>query len=641
MKPSLQFGIVQRLAAIGVLATAALLTLVGVVVHGALQAREIALAERNAVQPATVLVKLIKLTQEHRGLSAGLLGGQGSFAAPREAKQHQVDDALSRALAATASLAAGDFIEKRRELQEKWPALARDVGSRQIDGARSFQRHTELVEIAHALLDELRAVSGLSLDPDAGTYFLIEGTLAVLPDAIEQMGRLRGRGAGILARGEPTAEEKLFLASTLDASMRDFERSALNLRRAVQGSPTIAAAVDKPLAEADAAMRAAAKLARDRLAATGVPSPTAAAEFFAAMTRGIDTLYGLAEGNLALLERQLSQRVEELTRASVLRSTAAIGVSLVVCVLLLGVARSVRRNAAAVQEAAARMAEGDYATPLVCESRDEFGRITEAMESVRQGMARVVLEVRQGVDALANASQEIAQGNQDLSNRTEQQASALQQTASSMEELAGTVHHSASHAVQATQLADQTRDAAVHGGEVVGQVVATMDEIAQGSRKIAEIIGVIDGIAFQTNILALNAAVEAARAGEQGRGFAVVAAEVRGLAQRSAAAAQEIKGVISSSVERVEAGNRLVADAGSSIDGIVEQVRKVAALIGEISSAASEQSAGIGQVTAAVAHMDQATQQNAALVEQTAAAATSLRDQATRLSEAVSTFKLA
>jgi methyl-accepting chemotaxis protein len=248
--------------------------------------------------------------------------------------------------------------------------------------------------------------------------------------------------------------------------------------------------------------------------------------------------------------------------------------------------------------------------------------------------------VRNASESIATGSAQIATGNADLSQRTEEQASNLQQTAASMEQMNATVKNSADTARQASQLATSASSVAEKGGSVVGQVVATMEDITASSKKIADIIGVIDGIAFQTNILALNAAVEAARAGEQGRGFAVVASEVRSLAQRSAGAAKEIKALISASVEKVETGSKLVGDAGSTMTDIVTQVRRVADLMGELSAAAVEQTAGIGQVSTAVGQLDQVTQQNAALVEESAAAADSLKQQAAKLSEVVGVFRL-
>jgi methyl-accepting chemotaxis protein len=303
--------------------------------------------------------------------------------------------------------------------------------------------------------------------------------------------------------------------------------------------------------------------------------------------------------------------------------------------------RQVSQPLAALTTAVTTLAQGDLTQPFRSTSRDEIGVLVSEVETMRQRFVDMMTQVRSATDSINTASAEIASGNQDLSARTEQAASNLEETAASMEQLTSTVRQSADSARQANQLAASASEIAVRGGNVVGQVVTTMDEINASSKKISDIIGVIDAIAFQTNILALNAAVEAARAGEQGRGFAVVASEVRSLAQRSAEAAKEIKGLIGSSVDRVEAGSRLVAEAGQTMSEIVGSVQRVSDIIGEITAASGEQSDGIGQVNVAVNQLDQMTQQNAALVEESAAAAESLKDQATRLAQVVQVFRIA
>ncbi len=334
----------------------------------------------------------------------------------------------------------------------------------------------------------------------------------------------------------------------------------------------------------------------------------------------------------------LAQGVQQTTLLVVL-GAAALGVALSV---LLGwrITRSVTLPIQAAMQVAETIAAGDLSSSVKAGSRDEIGRLLQAIAGMQDRLRDLVGDIRNSAESISSASVEIASGNHDLSHRTEQQAASLQKTASSMEQLTGTVRHNAESARQADQLASSASDIAARGGAVVEQVVTTMADISANSKKIADIIGVIDGIAFQTNILALNAAVEAARAGEQGRGFAVVAGEVRNLAQRSAEAAKEIKALISTSGDRVESGAKLVGDAGTTMREIVASIRRVTDIMSEITASTSEQSNGIGHVSGEVNQLDQMTQQNAALVEESAAATESLKEQAQRLARAVRVFRL-
>jgi methyl-accepting chemotaxis protein len=404
----------------------------------------------------------------------------------------------------------------------------------------------------------------------------------------------------------------------------------------------------KALLDALNARRKAYTVARTALFALKESGTADAAAVQSAADTGMDpalTAYETAAADLAACQKRMFDEarghVEDVAASGRLLLT---GVGVVA--VLLGAAlawwltRSITGPLRRAVVLANAVAQGDLSTRIEAVSRDETGELMAALQTMNANLNTLVTRVRSGADTIATAATEVALGNHDLSARTEAQAGALEESASSMEELTGTVRQNAENARQGNQMAASASGIAARGGDVVAQVVATMGAIDASSKKIVDIIGVIDGIAFQTNILALNAAVEAARAGEQGRGFAVVATEVRTLAHRSAAAAREIKELIGDSVDKVATGSRLVGEAGTTMQEVVASVCRVSDIMAEISAASGEQSAGIEQVGAAIHQMDQVTQQNAALVEQAAAATESMQEQARRLAEAVSVFKL-
>jgi len=348
---------------------------------------------------------------------------------------------------------------------------------------------------------------------------------------------------------------------------------------------------------------------------------------------------------LAALQKKLAQAggrevLDDIQNAQVVMLAIGLAGVLAAAVLATLITRSITRPLRRAVDVAQSVASGDLSTRIEVTSRDETGALLQALHDMNNSLVNTVLDVRRGSEAIASATSQIAAGNIDLSSRTEEQASALEQTAASMQELAGTVKQNFQHGQRANQIAEAASQVAVRGGAMVLQVVHTMEAINTSSRRISDIIGVIDSIAFQTNILALNAAVEAARAGEQGRGFAVVASEVRSLASRSAEAAKEIKGLIEASVSNVAEGCQHVERAGSTMDEIVVNVRRVTDIMGEITLASQDQSSGIDQINQAMGQMDQVTQSNAALVEEAAAAAQALEHQAQGLVRAISVFKL-
>ena len=596
--------------------------------------------EVAGLQPSAALLKLIRLTQQHRGLTATVLGGKAEAEGQRAERQREVDQALGEFAALAAGIEDPKFAEGWQQVQQQWKTLSAQVAQRQMAAPASFAGHSALVELQLDLHGRIVSHYGLDLDPEPVSYHLVIATMTQLPQLAEQLGKLRGSGAGILARGQATVADRAMLGGLSESARGEMHRLLATLERALEHDPALRERMAGPIEQARAGVERTREMLRtDLIEAEALTLPSA--EYFQATTKAIDQVFavhGLASEALA---GALQVRTARLQRTEWL----VIGLSVLMVGLCGLLARSIVRTILQATDDARRMAEriaaGDLSPEPLRAGEDELGRMVQAMEAMRLSLTEVVGTVRENAVSVAAASAQIAQGNIDLSSRTEQQAAALQQTAATMDQLGSTVSHNADHAREADGLAREASTLASRGGEMVSQVVGTMGGISEASRKIGDIIGVIDSIAFQTNILALNAAVEAARAGEQGRGFAVVATEVRNLAQRSAEAAREIKALISTSVERVEQGVSLVDQTGRSVGEVVASIRRVSDIVAQISAASAEQSTGVAQVGQAVTQMDRATQQNAALVEQSAAAAGTLKSQAEQLVDAVARFRVA
>ena len=589
--------------------------------------------------PMEVMLLTIHSTKKHRGLSALVLGGVSSENDKRVAKQKEADAAYDAVDALIKSMGDTGIADAWVQPRQDWVALRTNVTNASLTVPQSYQAHTALVPKLLVVNDLIGDHFGLSLDPDADSYQLIQAMFYIQPYVTEELGKMRAKGAGLLAKKEATIEDKLVMAELIARAGDRLAQMRTAYGKAVASNPEIGKRLGGGMTEAQALATEAMNVASEKIVKADALTHSGV-EYVGLTTRAIDAQFLLNAAANTFLEQALGRKISEFRSLRWIMLGSLALLLLLAVWLLRSILRSISVPLAEAVQVAQRIAQGDLTATFGATHADETGQLMAALHDMNDNLARMVGSVRQGIEEIDGGASDIASGNSDLSARTESQASSLEQTAAAMVQMTATVRQNADNARQANQLVNTTADVAVRGGDIVSQVVSTMGGINESSRRIVDIIGVIDGIAFQTNILALNAAVEAARAGEQGRGFAVVASEVRSLAQRSAEAAREIKALISTSVEKVEDGNELVGNAGKSMDEIVASVKRVTGIMGEIVGATEEQRQGIEQIEQAIAQMDSMTQKNAALVEQAADAAAAVKDQSHRLVQAMASFRL-
>ncbi|MFM9435215.1 methyl-accepting chemotaxis protein [Janthinobacterium sp. CG_23.3] len=590
-------------------------------------------AERRGLAYLGQLHELSRLAQQRRGLEHLRLNGQAQPGGAALARQ--IDAGVARLELVQRGAGNLAALPQWAEVGARWQAL----GARGATlGAReSFALHSALIAQLGKLAVLVADRSNLSLDPDVAANHLGATLLSTLPQLAENLSEIAGRGAAFIDTGLFEANEDQLVNATTLIARHDLDRAPAQFEALFAGRPAIRAALQPHLAALPAAQ---AFLERSKNEVGNSYLQTSGRQFYAAGAASVDALYALSGAAASTLDRLLAARIERDTGRRDLMLAAVLLAVLAAAYLFAGFYASFSRDIGRLREAVREAAAGNLAVRVEAGARDEIGALVDDFGAMTRALASLVADIRGGAAVIAAATDDMAAGNAALSGHTASQSEALGATVGSMRELSATVRRNEAHVDSGRQLVASACAVAQRGGHSVVAVVETMAAIKAGSRKIAEIIGVIDGIAFQTNILALNAAVEAARAGAQGRGFAVVAGEVRNLAQRSAAAALEIKALIGTSVGQVDAGSELVQTAGATIEQVVLAVRQVAEVIGEISAGGAGQSAQIGQIARAMALIDDMTRQNAALVGQASVGSGRLRDETATLSNAVSRFKL-
>ena len=596
--------------------------------------------QADGVPVLMALNMVIQHTQVHRGLSAGVLSGNEGMQQRRVTAKEAVNQALGNAAAILVQNNAPVQEQQRlQKWQTTWQALEQAVAANKVEEADSFARHTDLIAELMMINEELLVAYHLQSNEVPANVALLQAALVQAPQLTEGVGQMRAMGTGFLTQAFLSVDDRGAFRALISQTTTFQKQVGRFIQRAMTLNPAYQQELGGLVKTATELLNESNHLARTEVLEIDLLQYPAS-DYFNKLTQTIEAINAVrisgADRLAQVLDANADKQRNLLITLSVLQTVLLIAAVWLALLFVRSITQPLRRAV----DLALAVADGNLQGADETPDRNEIGELIAAQQQMRARLRPIVQQVRQGSDAVALASAEIAQGNQDLSARTESQASALEQTAASMEELSATVRHNADSAQQASQLTQTAHSIASQGGQMVGQMVQTMQGIHDSSRKMGDIIGVIDSIAFQTNILALNAAVEAARAGELGRGFAVVASEVRSLAGRSAEAAKEIKRLIDDSVQRVGAGNALAQQTGETMQEMVGAIGKVNTIVSAISNASREQAEGVIQVGEAITQMDQVTQQNAALVEEMAAAATSLNSQSQELVQAISIFQV-
>jgi methyl-accepting chemotaxis protein len=591
--------------------------------------------ERVGVMHIALVQDVLRLTQQHRAMRRLALAGN----------LPAIEAAVKKQVEVTSKFNQLDDLQKSHPELEIAPAI--DLNMKAWKGLvqaiptskskESYVAHTALIDQLTLLSASIADRSHLSLDPEVDTYYLVNVFSKALPELANVIIDIAARGAPYIDTALLEPNEDVLINANIMWAKRDLDRLPAQLEAMFRENPSLKAKIEPAQATIASNLKF---LDRARNEVSSAVDQTNGTEFLAAGTTSVDALYAYANSASKLLDVTLAERIERNVFNRNLMLVALMLTLFFAVYLLAGFYLSFSREIRKLSIAVESVTAGNLSNQIQTNGKDEVAQLLNAFDGMRQVLARLVSEIRQSSDSISTASSEIAHGNADLSTRTEHQASSLEETSASMEALTTAVKQNTTSAQQANHNAVSAADIAREGGIAVTQMITMMEAIQRSSQKIGDIIGVIDGIAFQTNILALNAAVEAARAGEQGRGFAVVATEVRNLAQRSASAAREIKVLITTSVEQVSAGSRQVQTAGQTMQQIALSIDAVTRNMGDIAAASAGQQSGIEQVNQTLSQLDEITQQNAALVEQAAAAAESMHDQTKLLIKAVAVFTL-